>query len=222
MMQYCIIFSHINTPTMSANFIPELTNVSCQNGMVCFTLIGKGGTIMTFEQGLEYIRHNQRTWHIKVLRPVIERINPQGVFIEFPKLTRATLNNPFEMVIISSRELAACANAPTPDVFASATNHSTSRDVLKIPNLSGDTILLMPHPQKYADANCANISKFVALNDIKLINIFWAAFVETAWEEIANKGHVWISTHGLGVNWLHIRFARDPKYYCYKEYARMP
>lgn len=208
---------------MTTPFIPELSSISCQSGMVCYTLLGKNASMMTFEEGLNYIRYNQMVWHKEILLPVINQINPAGVFIEFPKLTRQTLKDTFEMVIISSDNLANCATTPTPEIFADAINHCMSTDVLTTPNLSGDAILLMPHPHKYYTTNFANISTFMnnctEANTV-LINVFWASFKEIIYKEIETKGHVWVSTHGLGVNWLHVRFAREPKYYCYSEYLR--
>ena len=41
----------------------------------------------------------------------------------------------------------------------------------------------------------------------------WKLVVDEAYNMLENNENIWISTHGLGVNYLHIRISNTPKYY---------
>lgn len=206
-------------PTMTTLFaMPEQ-----QPGVVEHVLINTLGLPMSFADAFRYIRKNAVEWHTKVLRAV-PMMNTAGVFIEFPQLTRDNMQTPFKMAIIAAEHDFARAGPPTPDVFTTTTtiNRVISHNILLTPNLSGDTMLLMPHPNTYHSCDFSNICKYVQNTDAmdtQGINAFWGFFVEIIKDEITKRGYVWVSTHGLGVNWLHVRFAREPKYYICRDYA---
>ena len=75
------------------------------------------------------------------------------------------------------------------------------------PNLSGDTILVVPIPRKsnifYFMSNASEIQKKELWKKVALES---KKFLET-------NENIWISTHGLGVNYLHVRICNSPKYY---------
>ena len=37
-------------------------------------------------------------------------------------------------------------------------------------------------------------------------------------QDFQDNENIWLSTHGLGIPWLHIRIDTIPKYYSYKNY----
>lgn len=82
---------------------------------------------------------------------------------------------------------------------------------VSFPNLSGDTILVVPVPRKgkrftnmfYFMTNASEIQK----------KELWKKVAEQAKEFLKTNENIWISTHGLGVNYLHVRICNNPKYY---------
>tara|TARA_Y100000310_G_scaffold255230_1_gene262573 strand:- start:517 stop:999 length:483 start_codon:yes stop_codon:yes gene_type:complete len=83
--------------------------------------------------------------------------------------------------------------------------------VVTFPNLSGDTILIVPIPKK--GKNYAHIKNFIDNASITQQKAFWKQVVKTAKKQLKMYDHIWISTHGLGVPYLHVRISNKPKYY---------
>ena len=68
--------------------------------------------------------------------------------------------------------------------------------------------------------NYSHIRNFYLHADKTLIKAIWnnvAREVEKI-HKINKIKKIWISTHGLGVSWLHIRICNEPKYYKTKEF----
>jgi hypothetical protein len=78
-------------------------------------------------------------------------------------------------------------------------------------NLSKDTVLVCPIPKN--SKNYSNIYSFTknASNTQKIA--FWKKVASVARREQKKHGTIWISTHGFGVAWLHVRISSIPKYY---------
>ena len=89
--------------------------------------------------------------------------------------------------------------------------HATS-----FPNLSKDTVLVVPMPR----GKCyATLKDFVDNAPKKQQQEFWKLVAKKAKKQAKKFGKVWISTHGLGVPYLHVRIASHPKYYFSKVLA---
>ena len=82
---------------------------------------------------------------------------------------------------------------------------------VSFPNLSGDTILVVPVPRK--GKRFTNM--FYFMNNASEIQKkeLWKKVAEQAKEFLKTNEKIWISTHGLGVNYLHVRICNNPKYY---------
>jgi len=52
---------------------------------------------------------------------------------------------------------------------------------------------------------------------IEQVEEFWKIVAEQ-YEVAINEVPIWLSTHGLGVYWLHVRIDTYPKYYHYQPY----
>ena len=85
------------------------------------------------------------------------------------------------------------------------------------PNLSGDTILVIPMPRK--GKSYATLKDFVNNAPKKQQQELWALVAKEAKKQVKKYGKVWISTHGLGVAYLHVRICKRPKYYFIKAFA---
>jgi len=82
---------------------------------------------------------------------------------------------------------------------------------ISFPNLSGDTILVVPIPRK----SKIFTNMFYFMNNASEIQKkeLWKKVALEARKFIEKNENVWISTHGLGVNYLHVRICITPKYY---------
>ena len=87
------------------------------------------------------------------------------------------------------------------------------------PNLSGDTVLVVPMPKK--GKSYATLKDFVDNAPMKQQQELWKLVAkESPKKQVKKFGKVWISTHGLGVPYLHVRIASQPKYYFSKTLRR--
>lgn len=83
-----------------------------------------------------------------------------------------------------------------------------------IKSLSGDTWLVIP-PSK---GDFSTLYDFCKNADSDMVNTFWK-YVSDTIDSIIKGDREWVgdkiyvSTHGLGVNWLHVRLSPTPKYY---------
>ena len=95
--------------------------------------------------------------------------------------------------------------------FAEHFLNSKNKHVVSFPNLSKDTMLVVPMPVR--GKNYATLADFMK-NAPEIQQIaFWKKAAETAKTFMNEKGKVWISVHGLGVGYTHVRISSSPKYY---------
>ena len=85
------------------------------------------------------------------------------------------------------------------------------KDVIHFFNLSKDTILVVPTPKK--GKNFKNIFYFMKNASKKQQKELWMLVSKQAKKMLKKYDNIWISTHGLGVDYLHIRICCIPKYY---------
>lgn len=132
-------------------------------------------------------------------------------------------DNPVRVLIAKAGdELSNIADrTPFEDKIANA----TSRDFITFLNLSGDGYLVVPLP-KSSVINYANISTFTRTADIDTQKDFWNFVIDVYRKRLSlrpNKSSkLWLSTHGTGVKWLHVRIDTAPKYYHFGQNASRP
>jgi len=85
---------------------------------------------------------------------------------------------------------------------------SKNKYVLSFWNLSGDTILIIPTPKQ--GKNYAHLKNFIDNASNTQQKVFWKEVARIATQQTQP---IWISTHGLGVPYLHVRIDFKPKYY---------
>ena len=83
--------------------------------------------------------------------------------------------------------------------------------VTSFPNLSGDTILVIPMPVK--GKNYATLKDFMDEANETQQKEFWKHVAHVARKCMKKWKSVWISVHGLGVAYTHVRISSSPKYY---------
>lgn len=138
---------------------------------------------------------------------------PYGAFRwETPALTAATMDSPFEFVVVESPGLISRADAEPFQRHFSGIDHG----VVSFPNLSGDAVLIVPTPQATPDTY-AHLASFLRQAPEAQRLSLWPVVAESLMRRIGDKA-VWLSTAGAGVAWLHVRLDDTPKYYHYRPY----
>lgn len=133
---------------------------------------------------------------------------------ETPPLTTASLDQPFEFVLLDSPGL---ARRPDREAFASHFQSTTCEDgVVVFPNLGNDAVLVVPCPLGPESAY-GHLAAFVRAAPPAQQHALWQAVGRTMLERPGSEP-VWLSTAGAGVSWLHVRLDARPKYYGFAPY----
>lgn len=134
---------------------------------------------------------------------------------EHPFLTQDRLGENYEFVLVNSSALALIHSDPAPF------NEKFMKDHLAVrfANLRADAELVAPTPQGNELAAFTHLANFVRQANINQQAAFWRLVGKTA-EELIGEEARWLSTSGLGVHWLHVRFDLRPKYYTHRPYAK--
>ena len=89
--------------------------------------------------------------------------------------------------------------------------YKNEKYVIDFPNLSGDTMLVVPTQRQ--NKNFTSIFYFYNTASKLQIKKVWQRVAKIAKKQLKIHPDVFISTHGLGVDYLHIRICSYPKYY---------
>ena len=95
---------------------------------------------------------------------------------------------------------------------------SRNKYVTSFPTFDPKTVLVIPMPVDRA--NFATFRDFIDNASQERQILFWKRVSKVAKKQVKKYGKVWISTHGLGVPYLHVRVSSTPKYYFDRELAR--
>lgn len=95
--------------------------------------------------------------------------------------------------------------------FQEHIKNSQNKYVISFPNLSKDTMLVIPMP--ISGKNYATLRDFIDNAPEIQQQEFWKHVAEVAKKFMKKNGKVWISVHGLGVAYTHVRISTIPKYY---------
>jgi hypothetical protein len=94
---------------------------------------------------------------------------------------------------------------------------SKNKYVVAFLNLTKDIILVVPMP--IVKKNYATLKDFIDNAPIIQQQKFWKKVAKIAIKLMKEKDKVWISVHGLGVAYTHVRLSTSPTYYFDKELA---
>jgi hypothetical protein len=85
------------------------------------------------------------------------------------------------------------------------------RETRIITNLSGDCQLVVP-PTK---GEYTHLALFAKRAPLALQREFWKVVASAIRKEIksTSQKRLWVSTHGSGVGWLHVRICKEPRYF---------
>lgn len=98
----------------------------------------------------------------------------------------------------------------SPSSLLSKKNENKKYAIYSI-NLPKDTILVIPKPRK--NKNFTNIFYFMKEASNLQQKELWKLVAKQTRKMLKDNENLWISSQGLGVNYLHIRICSFPKYY---------
>ncbi len=142
--------------------------------------------------------------------------------LEFSPVSFSTLDSTvFEFVIIKTSGFGVNAEI---DTFKPNDLDTNSNEIKVFPNLSGDSILISPCYNKTKNIDdYIHIGRFIKSSidseqKNKLFDTMFAVYKKEL-EKTPNK-NLWLSTHGKGVAWLHLRIDPKPKYISWQNYKK--
>ena len=95
--------------------------------------------------------------------------------------------------------------------FLKKIKNNQNKYVFAFENLSKDTILVVPTPRN--NKSFAHIKQFIDEASSLQQKEFWKYVANECKKMLKKHDRIWVSTHGLGVSYLHIRISYKPKYY---------
>lgn len=137
----------------------------------------------------------------------------EAFFWETPPLTRTSLDQPFECVIVNSPAL---AGVDADRAAFAAYFDSASDTVTDFPNLGRDALLVAPCPQG-PEQVYPHLAAFVRDGPVAQQQALWQRVGECVAGRLTDRP-LWVSTSGLGIYWLHVRLDSFPKYYTWRPY----
>lgn len=78
-------------------------------------------------------------------------------------------------------------------------------------NKSGDTLLIIPYP--HPTIQYPTIKEFIDNAPQEIKSEFWKFAADQIKQFVSTHGKVYVSSHGLGVSYFHLRLCTFPKYY---------
>jgi hypothetical protein len=171
------------------------------------------GKCLSYPDVLHHWQHDLR--FRKYFESLLSEAPFPAFFWETPPVAEATLDQPFEFVLVSSSDLAGIRADPS--AFESQfTSRDVSSGVVTFSNLGGDAVLIAPCPIAPLSAY-GHIATFVREAPEAQRHALWQAVGATLERRVGPRP-IWLSTSGLGVPWIHVRLDSHPKYYQHGPY----
>jgi hypothetical protein len=119
------------------------------------------------------------------------------------------MDNKYKEIFIESNELNNVVQDSKP--FEKYINESKNKYVTSFNNLSNDTTLIIPILRK--NKNFTTIKNFMDNASITQQQKFWKKVATEIKKLLKENEKIYVSTHGKGVNYFHLRLDKYPKYY---------
>ncbi len=173
--------------------------------------IYSGEKAVTFRSYLELLENDQDfgRWYTELLGGV----KFDAFFWEHPPLCIANIDSATEFVLLDSPTLAGLS--PNPGPFKTYFNREN--DIVSFHSLGGDAFLIAPTPSEPLTAS-VHLAAFVRNAAETQVERLWQETGRALRQTLGDQ-HLWLSTSGLGVAWLHIRLDSYPKYYQHRPYT---
>lgn len=130
------------------------------------------------------------------------------VYWQFPTYSTSTKNNQAQFDLVYSTPF----KSANPSDFADKFVGKAQGEIVVFKNKSGDTDLISLAPTKSSDINftCSDVMSFMVKSHQMLKSNL---LISIGTEMLKKKNPCYLSTHGKGVEWIHIRMCNKPKYY---------
>lgn len=139
----------------------------------------------------------------------------QAFFWESPAVTWASINQPYEFVLVDSPSLSTVKPNASPFAkYLEPKNDNAS--VIVFENLGKDAVLIVPRELTNQTAY-THFAAFVRNAPSVQVYELFQKLGETLEARLGGQA-LWVSTSGLGVYWLHVRLDSRPKYYSFQPY----
>lgn len=135
-----------------------------------------------------------------------------GYFFECRPFNKKSINGNFEFVLIRGDVF----KKLKPNRSAFSKYFVDYEKVVAFPNLGKNATMVVPTPIAANDVY-THLANFVRQAPENQIDAFWKKVGEACFNDLSEK-NIWLSTHGLGIYWLHIRVDTVPKYYHFRAY----
>jgi hypothetical protein len=140
-----------------------------------------------------------------------------GVFLEFPSLSRENEEDIATVMLIPTNAFTHVMANHT--AFETYMEKQGDNKFVVFPSLGGDGLLLVPtlKLEETPYDSCAHVARFMLEASAREVICMWKKLAEVVLERHAdptrNGAPIYVSTHGKGVPWLHMRICDTPKYY---------
>jgi len=175
--------------------------------------IHRGPAAVSCEYFLSHLSESQ-TFRSEWIR-FLQSVDFSSLRWECPPIRQATLDTPFECVVINSPGLDKTAD---PSSFNGYFLGHTF-PACTFASLRGDTQLIAPCPIDQS-ANYAHLKSTMNTAPLDQCHALWQLAGSEAMH-LAAKQTIWFNTAGAGVPWLHIRVDSRPKYYQHERYRQL-
>ena len=132
---------------------------------------------------------------------------------ETPPVTKHTISQPFEFVIVDSPELCIPADDSS---FHNHLEGAAVDSAVVFNNLRNDAVLVVP-TRASTGQEYAHLAEFLHRATSQQVLAIWQAVGREVASRLSSRP-LWLSTAGGGVPWLHVRLDSYPKYYRHAPY----
>ena len=150
----------------------------------------------------------------------------QGLVLKYPKKIKSRffyetscvkkgLKNEYHEEFIINKDLDHLKTQDI-DTYSEFIKKSKNNYVTSFYNLGGDSILIIPIPKK--GKTFTTIKDFIDNASITQQKNFWKYTTLTIKNILKKRNYIYVSTHGLGISYFHLRLDTKPKYYQTKKF----
>ena len=148
----------------------------------------------------------------------------ENCFLEFPPFssTDNQTGEKGEFTVTESKSFPKASWKPFADQLNPIIKKTPSQLVASFNNLGGDTLLISPVPlvKPEHDSHSCHLMDFLKNGDADQVDALIKCMALNALLITERStSNLYVSTHGHGVPWLHIRLSPTPKYYTHAPYA---
>lgn len=167
---------------------------------------------LTFEKFFKEIVNN--TDFRKHIIDIFSESKFDQIFWEFPPYNSRTHNNLAEFVFVKAPKF----NLSNSESFLEYFQNKNEGDVIIFKNLSKDTDLITVVSHNGRNNVYSDIMKFMRDGNNNIKHDLLKTIGNEMLKHTKSHENIYLSTHGFGVPWLHIRIGKFPKYYSLVEY----